>query len=171
MGSEFFQLRLLLAAVAVALVTTHSVTGRPTSDESAGGTVAAHNFLGSRIEQTVDFLRSQDPETSGTFFVACKITPPHDAPSENYTLLIPISAHSAYLVVTIENEGKLVTANMATLSLLNKAVSVQEAMGGVWTYQRLRGITNHLLTRDFRFTFDYAVPFDKQPTEACAASE
>jgi hypothetical protein len=85
--------------------------------------------------------------------------------------LIPISAHSAYLVVTIENEGKLVTANMATLSLLNKAVSVQEAMGGVWTYQRLRGITNHLLTRDFRFTFDYAVPFDKQPTEACAASE
>jgi hypothetical protein len=176
MGSDSFRPPLVLSAVAIASVTVSIVIAGPiavagqVAEEVPGGTVGVHNFLGSPIEQTVEFLRSQDPERTGVFFGSCRIVNSDRSP-ENYVLVVPRSGHSAYLAVTIENDGRQITANMATLSLAANSVAIEEALGGVWTYRRLQRIATELLTRDFRFTFDYTVAFHKLPTQSCAPSE
>jgi len=91
--------------------------------------------------------------------------------TENYVLIAPLGARQAFLALTVEHEGKLITANMATLSLGGGKFSVEEAMGGEWPYQRLQAVTNDLLTKRFPLTFDYATPFEREPAEQCAAPE
>lgn len=85
--------------------------------------------------------------------------------------MVPRSGHTAYLAVTIENDGKQIAANLATLSLSANSVVIEEAMGGVWTYRRLQRIATDLLTKNFRFTFEYTAFFHKLPTQSCAASK
>lgn len=74
MGSDSFRSPLVLSAVAIASVTISIViAGRivvagQVAEEVPGGTVSVHNFLGSPIEQTAEFLRSQDPERTGFFW-------------------------------------------------------------------------------------------------------
>jgi hypothetical protein len=135
------------------------------------GPAVAQNVLGSPVVETVQFLRSQDPDARGAFFSACKLVVSGKSRTENYALVVPLGASQAFLALTVEHEGKLITANMATLSLSGGKFSVEEAMGGEWTYQRLQAVTNDLLTKRFQLTFDYATPFEREPAEQCTAPE
>lgn len=162
MESEGSWLRSLIAGLAVSLSMVMLVIDGP---------VGAQNVIGAPITETVRFLRSQDPDARGAFFSACKLAAPAKARSENYVLVVPLGARQAFLALTVEHEGKLITVNMATLSLGGAKPSVEEAMGGEWTYQRLQAVTNDLLTKGFRLTFDYATPFAREPAEQCDVPE
>jgi hypothetical protein len=162
MGSEFSGVRSVMAGLLALLGTAALVLEGP---------AVAQNVVGSPVAETVQFLRSQDPDARGAFFSTCKLAAPAKSRSENYVLVVPLGARQAFLALTVEHEGKLITANMATLSLGGGKFSVEEAMGGEWTYQRLQAVTNDLLTKRFRLTFDYTTPFERESAEQCAAPQ
>ena len=136
-----------------------------------GDSAIAQDVVGSPVAATVKFLRSQDASGRGAFFSSCKLVASGKSRTENYVLIVPLGVQQAFLALTVEHEGKLVTANMATLSMSGGKISIEEAMGGEWTYQRLQAVANDLLTRRFQLTFDYATAFEREPVENCALKE
>ncbi|MCX8072937.1 MAG: hypothetical protein N3C12_10855 [Candidatus Binatia bacterium] len=114
-------LHFVIAVLLTSLLTGTALSRHVGADKASGGAVDVHNFLGSKLDETVEILRSRYSGARGLFFSASKIGGLSQASPENYVLIIPAPGPEAILAVTFRvreaNKDEWLTANMVTLSL------------------------------------------------------
>jgi hypothetical protein len=153
---------IILLALATIMGPTMAVGAEPGLED---------NEIGSPSGAASDHLRAQDPKGAGLFYNGCKAASAPSSASETYVLAISGAGQFAFLVLLVDQDGKPVVANMATLSLGGGRLSFVEAMGGEWTYARLRAVAEQLQRRPFKLTFDYSVPLVEPPSSQCALEQ
>lgn len=129
------------------------------------------NVIGSPGGAASDFLRAHDPNGAGVFYNGCKVARAPSSASETYVLAISGAGQFAFLVLLVDQDGKPVVANMATLSLGGGRLSLVEAIGGEWTYARLRAVAAQLQRQPFNLAFDYSVPMVEPPSSQCVLEQ
>jgi len=158
-------------ASAVAFMLVVLVTIMQTAIAAGAEEPPQENLIGSPSASAAEFLRAQDPSGAGVFYNACKVPSTPPSASETYVFVSSGAGRFAFLVLVVNQDGKPVIANVATLSLGGGRLSLIEAMGGEWTYARLRAVAQQLQRRPFTLTFDYSMPLVEPPTSECVLEQ